>query len=693
LLSNIAVRNDNGEYTGAGDQTLVLWPGSAAVAKKPKWLVAAELVETTRRFARVVGPINPDWVERLAGDLVKRSHSDPQWERAAGAAMAWERVTLYGLAIVPRRRCKLAPFDPVKARELFIQHALVEGDYQTGADYHDHNLRLKEELRGWQAKLRKTQLFASEEQQFLFFDQRVPPEVVDSRSFERWRKTIEAENPRILFLSKEDLLVDPEAAVSSEAFPDQLQVGGVTAQVEYRLEPGSPEDGLTLVMPAEAIGRVSSARLGWLIPGLLEEKVESLIKTLPKELRRLFVPINETARAVIPRLRFGEGDLIPQIADVLRQLSGEHVPVEAFETSRLAGHLNFRVRAVDAAGNAVAETGDLNALQQLMKGKTAATFQSLAKRDDRWNRDGFTGWTFGELPEMVELTRGAASVLAHPMLVDQGSSVALRLSEDPEIAERQTRRALVRFFSIAAGRRIEQQTAWLPKLETWLAQGASILAAVDAISPAAGAVKRSSKAYANDFRRQIAYRIAERSCDGPLPLPRSERDYQRWLKTSESRLSVAAQMVTELLEPVVARGREVQKQLLGKPQAALSAAQADAGSQWSVLFAPEFFAETSWTGLQHYPRYLEALSIRWNKLLAGGLAKDRDLMVRITPFWNRYCEIVRKRPEVTAAFEPVRWLLEEYRVSLFAQQLRTPVPVSEKRIREAWDVAIKAATR
>jgi ATP-dependent helicase HrpA len=690
LLSNIAIRGETTEYTGASDQLLHLWPGSAAFSKKPKWIVAAELVETSRRFARTVGPINPEWIEKIAGELVKKSHIDPQWDRKMGAATAFERVTLYGLPVVARRRCQLSAYDAPKARELFIQNALVESDYETRAKYHQHNLQLKEDLKDWQAKLRKTQLFASEELQFQFFDRLLPADVVDSRSFERWRKDAEKTTPEILYLSKADLLVDPDLEVSATHFPDMLRVGGVEAAIEYRLDPSVASDGLTLVVPAAAVQQLDPARLGWLVPGMLEEKVESLLKSLPRELRRLFLPINETARAVVGRLSFGEGSLPEQVSGILRQLFNEHVPVEAFEAERLPSHLNFKIRAVDSAGETVAADSDVVQLQKRLRNDTANSFSEAVKRETRWTIDGLKSWNFGDLPECVEVEVSGQKLIAHPMLIDQGNAVGLRLTDDPRIAERESRRGLTRLFRIVADAKITQQVAYLPKFETWAAQAGSIIKAVDTLSGATSAPS-TSRALAEEVRRQLSLRVAERATGLSKEMPRSEAEFKKWLKISEGRISVSVQDITAMLEPVLTQGRDVQKLITGPPREAIEHARHDIQTQWTTLFDTGFLAETSWESLLSYPRYLEAILIRWKKLQAGGLARDRELTSTINFFWTRYLDIRHKKPTASPYFEAVRWLIEEYRVSLFAQQLRTATPVSDKRIREAWSEAAKAA--
>ncbi|HVJ87361.1 MAG TPA: ATP-dependent RNA helicase HrpA [Caulifigura sp.] len=685
LLSNIAVRGDTNEYTGAGDQSFFLWPGSAAAGKKPKWIVAAELVETTRRFARTIGPINPDWLERIGGHLVKRSYSEPHWDRKTSQTMAFEKVSLYGLTIVPRRRCRYAPVDPVKSREMFIQHALLEGDSDLEAPFVRHNRALKEELADWQAKLRQTQIFASEEMQFRFFDERLPPDVTDGPRFEQWRKKAEQSNPQLLFLTKEILLADPEVVLDQRLFPDTVTLGSAKAEVEYKLDPSSPADGVTVIVPVKAAANLDASRLGWLVPGMVLEKVESLIKALPKEHRRLFLPIQETAAKVSGMLDLAKGDLEGQIAAALRKIGGEHVPVNLLTSAKIPDHLQVKVRVVDEKGETVAAGADLDRIKRELHGRHVAKLEET-EAAARWSKTGLTDWTFGEFPASVDVGDGTR---AYPMLFDEGSSVGTKLSHSAAIAERQTRQGLVRLFQLLESKRISQQVMYLPKIEPWSMQGASILTAVDTLSGASSI--GTSKGYIAAFRSQLAERIAERATAHLQEIPRSEPAFRKFVKQATNQLSVAVQEVGEVLELLLPRARDAQKFASQPIQAALETSQRDSLSQWLHLFQNSALARAPWESLNSYPRYLDAFATRWKKLREGGLARDRELTSKVALFWNKYVDIATKRPHLRPAFEPVRWLIEEYRVSLWAQQLRTATPVSEKRLREAWETAITEA--
>ncbi len=359
LLSNIAYRAETFEYTGAGGTKFQLWPGSGLFEKKPKWVLAAELVETNRRYLRTAAKLNPNWIEPLAGHLINKSHSEPHWDAEAGSVMAFEKVSLFGLTIVPRRSVRYGPIDPVKSRELFIQHGFVEGEMETRLEFFAHNRKLLDEVAGLQAKSRQRDLLLGEAAQFEFYDKRLPADVFDVQSLERWWKDAKHREPRLLFMSKSDLLKEGGEVLADDDFPNALTIDRMRLPLEYHLEPGSAEDGITLVVPKEGVNQLDPQRLGWLVPGLLEEKITALIKSLPKDLRRNFVPAPDTAKEVLKVLHFGQGDMTAEVAKVLSRIAGEPIPPSAFDTARLPSHLRMNVRVVDETGEALAAGRDL----------------------------------------------------------------------------------------------------------------------------------------------------------------------------------------------------------------------------------------------------------------------------------------------------------------------------------------------
>ncbi|SFI89048.1 ATP-dependent RNA helicase HrpA [Planctomicrobium piriforme] len=665
-LSNLAQRGETHEYTGAGGQKLFLWPGSVAFEGKPKWVIGAELVETTRRFIRMVGPIQPQWVEKAAEHLVKRTYSEPHWSSKQGSVIALEKVTLFGLVVVPRRECRYGHIDPKISRELFIQHALVEGDFQTSGEFFKHNSELKSELEDWQAKLRQGLQFLGEEAEFDFYDQRIPADVFDGPRFEQWRKTAEAEQPRLLFLSREDLVTETDSAPRAAAFPDQIRIGTMQLPVEYHLEPGTEDDGVTLLVPPEGLNQLSEENLNWLVPGLLEEKVAALIKTLPKTLRTLFVPVPETAAQVTRKLAYGKGDLLAQLSEVLRQHSGEYVPVTEFDLARLPDHLRFNVRVVDPKGKTIAAGRDIAALKQQAQAQSSQTIQQIT--DQKWHRDNITSWNFGDLPEQIQLNRGGVTVVAFPMLVDQGTSITLRLADSRFESESRTKQALNRLFLLSDEKKLAEQIKHFPKIDPLCMQALPL-------------------PDGKQFRQQLTLALAAAALFRNTAIPRSENEWNARLKQARGLVPVVVQDLGGIVGPLLTEASQVRRLINGQHPPALAPLIDDLRQQYAQLFAPGYLSETPLGWLQYYPRYLQTMQHRFAKATSGGFQKDRKHQEQLDPYWKRYLQ-QRERLGADWRLSPqrvlYRFLLEEFRVSLFAQQLRTAVPVSEKRLNEVW---------
>lgn len=669
LLSNVALKKDDkSEYTGSGGQTLFLWPGSGLIEKKPKWVVAAELVETTRRYARTVARINPAWIEPLAGHLVKRSYGDPRWDGASGRVLADEKVTLYGLPIVPRRPANYGPIDPAAARTLFIQHGLVEGDWETDQRFFKENRQLVAEIEELLSKTRRTDLLKGEAAHFAFYDERLPAGVFDGPSLARWLKKAGQHAEERLRLSKSHLVKDEADALEEADFPDAIELAGARLPLDYHLEPGSAEDGVTVVVPKEAVNQLRPERLGWLVPGLLEEKVAALIRSLPKWIRTAFVPVPETAKEVVRRLKFGEGDVEAVLAAELSRIAGERITPEMFEADRLPNHLRMNVRVVDEAGEPLATGRDVPALQQKHGGAASVAFTRSAASGD-WHQDGLKDWTWGDLPESVELPRGDMTLKGYPAVVDQREAVGLRLVDTPERADRETRRGVRRLFLLGNHKAVKGQAEWLPDLDRKLLNLASVA------RPA-------------DLRLQLLELIADRALFADeSPLPRTEAAWRDRLRFARNRITVAGQEVNDVLTSLVERWPPVRLLLEDRHPPQWEYAVEDVRSQVAHLFRGDFLVETPWAWLVHFPRYLAAISARFDKLAGGGLERDRQLAAKVAPRWQGYLgkeQAAVARGDLPARLVQYRWMLEEYRVSLFAQTLGTAVTVSEQRLDKAW---------
>ncbi|HEX4149161.1 MAG TPA: ATP-dependent RNA helicase HrpA [Pirellulales bacterium] len=666
LLSSVALRSDRHQYTVAGGLKALLWPGSAALEKRPKWVVAAETVETNRRYLRTVGRISPGWIEALAPHLVKRTYSEPHWDPTVGSALVFEQVTLFGLPVVRRRRTRLAPLDPTHARHLLIGHGLVRGGYQVRARFLEHNRELVAELDELQRRSRRHDFLRSAEARYEFYDARIGPEVCDGPAFERWRRQAEQQNRRVLFMQPEDLLTQPAAPVGKSQFPDTITIGRMGLPLEYRFAPGTQHDGLTVTVPQAVFGQLDPVRMEWLVPGWLEEKVTALLRSLPKSVRTRFVPAPDVAHQVAGQLHFGEGSLSTALARGLSVMSGEMVRAEMFRPDRVPEHLKMRVCVVDSAGRTLAAGRDLRQLRHRLLAEHAQDFARL--KHSQWRREGLTAWEFPDLPEQVEIGRRGTKLLAFPAIVDRGSTVALELCPSPAVAQSASRAGLRRLFVLGSERQLQTQVEWLPNLQQLLLYASPLLAA-------------------DEFRTQLAELMADRAFLGDDPLPRTADDFRARRQQAEERIAGAVQEVLPLLSSLLECFHRARLAVEEATNWQWRYAVVDVRGQLEELFRPTFLTNTPWQWLQHYPRYLRAIVERFRRLAAGELAGDSERFERLGPHWEAYRELARQPRTERAAdpqLESFRWLVEEYRVALFAERLGTAVQVSEELLEEQW---------
>jgi len=667
FLSNIALLSDpqRGEYTAAGNQKVSLWPGSGLFKDKPKWVVGAELVETTKRYVRTIGRIKPEWIEALAGHLIERSYSDPEWDGEAGSAMAFEKATLFGLPIIPRRRVRYSAIKPDVSRQLLIEQGLVGGDIRCELPFFVHNQRLLEELQGLQSRTRRSDLIVDDEVRIAFYEQRIPPDVSDLHRLARWLSGAEKKRPRLLHMTKDDLR-RPDTSVAESDFPDRIRIEQMDLPLEYHLEPGSPEDGVTLAIPKEALNQLDQKRLGWLVPGLIEEKIVALIRSLPKDKRRHFVPANETARAVIGKLTFGAGDFEALVARLLTEMSRESITVADFQMDRLPGHLRMNVRVLDDRGEALASGRDILELKKQLGSAASASFTKIDEQ--RWHRDGLTAWNFGDLPASIPLKRNGIALTGYPALLDRGESVSLRLLDLPAKAAIETRAGIRRLAALALHRSIKTQLDHLPHMNDWVMLSAAM---------GGGSVFRSSL---GDLIVDRAF-FPEKG-----PYPRTEAEFQERLKKAKGLIGIATQDVQALLTPLMEAYRNVRKTLVEAKTPLTVYAVEDARQQVAELTRPGFLTAAAWGWLCQSPRYLNAVVLRLQKVKTG-LARDRRSFEIIAPLvqkWRLRLSEHQARELFDPELEHYRWMLEELRVSLFAQELRTAIPVSEARLEEQW---------
>ncbi|HVX15819.1 MAG TPA: ATP-dependent RNA helicase HrpA [Pirellulales bacterium] len=672
FLSSVAHRNESSEYTVAGGQKAILWPGSAAYGSRPRWVMAGEVLETSRRYLRTVARINPRWIEPLAEHLVKRTHRDPHWDPAAGAGMVIESVSLFGLPVVRQRHVRLAAVDPVHAREMFIEHGLVRGAHRTRARFLAHNQQLLEELERWQRKVRRFGLLRGEHARYGFYQRRLPAEVVDAATFERWHREAERQTPGLLCMTPRNLLTEAAAELDPESFPDAIGIGPMRLPLDYCFEPGTEHDGITITVPKEGFHLLDARRLEWLVPGLVEEKVVALIKSLPKNVRRGLVPVPDTAKKMLHELRYPEGCLSTALAHSLTRVAGTTVSPDAFRISQVPDHLRMRIRVVDTTGRAVAVGRDLASVRKQLWADTKSSGGTID--DARFQRQGITSWDFGELPERVEVSRGGMVLSGYPALADAGASASLYLATSPQAAARHTRGGLRRLFLLAARHELEPHIEWLPNLPGLAALGASL-------------------GDLGFWKERLMELAADRAFLGSdlafteRPVPRNLEEFDACLAVGRERIGLAVQDVVPLVTLILESYAAVLRALAAATNTQWLYAVADIESQLRELFKPDFLIAAEWQQLQSYPRYLRTIQIRLERLAAGNLARDRQSFDQIEARWPAYLDLAaqyRAEGVFDAGLAQYRWLLEEFRVSLFAQQLGTLVPVSAKRLDQLW---------
>ena len=661
LLTNVGQKLDTAEYQGVRGRRFFIFPGSGLFQKKPKWLMAAELVETTKVYARTCASIEPQWIESVAADLVKRTHSDPHWQRKTARVMAYERVTLYGLPVVNKRSVPFAPIDPRTARSIFIRKALVEMEYDTGAPFFRHNAQLIRDVELLEAKGRRRDIMVDADTRFAWYDARIPAPVVGGQSFDKWRRNAEHDNRRLLFMEPEDLMARVGGELGGEQFPDALRVGESAFDLSYRFDPGHAFDGVTLTLPLAALNQIPAHRLDWLVPGLIEEKALDLIRTMPKSLRVNFVPAPDFARRSVHRMPFGQGNLLDAMAAALGKLSGLSVKAEDFSPDQLPDYLRMNVRVTDEHGKQVAVGRDLKALRQQLRGSAREAFAITPPPP--YDRDGITAWDFGDLPERVELRQHGTTLQGFPSLVDRGGAVSLRLLETPDLARDATRRGVRRLFLIDYAKELRHLIDTLPAIKPMLLHYAPL---------------GPSEQLKDQIREAVADRLV---ADIPKRV-RTKEEFTIRLETAWNRLRPLAEEVGDIAAKTLARRQELALKL-DRPAAPLVAdAVHDLKRQVAELVPPDFLTATPMPWLPHLPRYLRAASVRLEKLLNAGLKRDANAAAVLAPLLLAYREKMNADAEVARSPEVVqlRWMLEELRVQLFAQELGTAVPVSAKKV-------------
>ncbi|MFD0687409.1 ATP-dependent RNA helicase HrpA [Actinomadura fibrosa] len=651
------------EYLGARGAKFAVFPGSALFKKPPRWVMAAELVETSRLWGRTNARIEPEWIEPLAGHLVKRQYSEPHWSKKQAAVMAHEKVTLYGVPIVADRRVNYGSIDPALSRELFIRHALVEGDWETHHAFFHENRALLEEVEELEHRARRRDILVDDETLFDFYDERVPEDVVSGRHFDAWWKRARRTDPDLLGFEKSMLINASADGVSEADYPDVWQQGPLRLRLTYQFEPGADADGVTVHIPVQVLNQVRPDGFDWQVPGLRAELVTELIRSLPKQLRVNFVPAPDYARKVLDRVAPRTEPLLDALERELTALTSVPIAREAWDTSRLPAHLRITFRVVGERRRTLGEGTDLDELKRRLAGTVRGT---LSKAASTVERSGLRDWTIGELPRTYERNQNGYDVKAFPALTDEGDGVAVRMYE----TEAEQRRAM------------------------WL--GTRRLVLLNAPSPVkliqGRLTNRGKLALSHNPHGSVAalfddcvtaaadHLIAE--AGGPAW---DEAGYRALYDRVRADLHDATAAVVAQVERILAESHEIDRRLRGTTSLTLVPALTGVRAHLASLVHPGFVTATGWQRLADLPRYLRAIQVRLDKLPENP-GRDRMLAHQVEELEREYEQTLKRLHPSRRDDEParqVRWMLEELRVSLFAQQLGTRFPVSDKRIRKA----------
>ena len=699
FLSGVANLGDENVFQGARNIKLYLWPGSGLVESKPKWIVAAELVETTRQYARCVARIQPQWVEHVATHVLKASYSDPHWSDKGNGAFCYQRLSLFGLPIVAKRRVPLPPVDPQTARDLLIQSGLVERKLLTQAAVIRHNRSLRDTLTELAAKMRRRDLVVDDYLVQQFYSQRLPDEVTDKGRLEKWSRSLTVpewtkqlassdsvsnwiahgdnaeSDDTSAFMMPQDLIDVAELPVDASLFPNTLNVGKTELPIQYRYEPGADDDGVQLTIPQAALSQISDDRLGWLVPGLLEGKIFAMIKSLPKRIRRNLVPAADVAGKIYAELlpQYGQVPFINAVCQSMSRHAEMPVTVHDFQPEKLEQHLDFLVNVVDDTGKTLARDRSADKLRSQIASPASPHSENHASDDDDVDLPSgpLKSFDFGELPAEVVRNRGGVRVAMFPSLVDQGDHVTVSLFPDKEQAESIHQKGLTRLYAIAEAKELKRQVRWLPDL----AENKVLLASV---MPAGQAESRLI-----DLLARIAFVEKQAAV-------RSTQAFEQRLNDRMERMSGAVQQVAHWLTDLANACQQTRREMEGFPKSQFPHQWKDVRDQWKALFSETafvdcFLIDVPWNWLQHYPRYLKAMHYRIDKLRSGSGNRDAESMDIVHNLWSRWTA-GQQDTESTAqsmADCELRWMMEELRVSLFAQPLGTSQKISPARC-EKW---------
>ncbi|WP_427773853.1 ATP-dependent RNA helicase HrpA [Comamonas thiooxydans] len=704
LLGNIGYKAEESEsYLGAHGIKFHPHPG-AHLSKKPgRWIVAAEQVETSRLYGRGIAAIEPQWLEEVGGHLLKKQLLDPHWSKKQADVVALERATLYGLVVYNGRRVSYGRVDPHEARNLFIRQALVEGEWETKWHFLPANLKLMRKVEELEHKSRRQDVLVDDELIFAFYDQHLPKDVYSGASFDKWFRAESRNQPELLRLSRDELMRHEAAGITTDKFPKTVKLGGADCSASYLHSPGDARDGITVTVPLFVLNQVSEERAEWLVPGMLKDKIQALLKSLPQRPRSRFVPLPESAARLAELFteseRWAQGGLIDALLKQVRDETSLDVKRADFKLDMLSPHLFMNFRITDEHGRQLGQGRNLGALKAEWGAKARGAFQALASlkvaasggepvnseqkvsENDKGKAQAapkndksaagkpaqshdarYKDWSFGELPELMEIKKGGTTLIGFPALIDHGDAVGIEVFDEPEAAAAKHRVGLRRLFALQIRDALKYLEKNIPDLQKM-------------------AVAYMPLGTQEELRGQIIDVAIDRAFLQE-PLPSNEADFKQRVQDGRGRLTLianeVARMSATILIEYAAAARKI-KDTKNAPEATK-----DASEQLQKLMPKNFIAVAPWAQLGHYARYLKAISSRLDKYRADP-ARDAAKLKELLPLEQRYWRLVAERKgQVDARMQEYRWMLEELRVSFFAQELRTPYPVSAKRLDKVW---------
>ncbi len=678
LLGNVGFKDGEADtYLGARGIRYSIAPGSSLKKQRPKWVMAAELMETAKLYARCVARIDPDWIEPLAQGLTQSHYSDPRWERKPAQVVAWERVSLYGLTIVPKRRVHYGPIDPVVSREIFIREALANREFDTRAPFFAHNQKLISEVEELEHKARRQDVLVDEHVLHAFYDERIPPDICNGVGFEKWRVDAERVSPRLLYLTRDDLMRHAASSITEAQFPEIFCLspspllagedrgeGAFNLPLKYRFEPGHPLDGVTATVPLALLNQLDLIRAEWLVPGMIREKITHLIKFLPKTMRRVCVPVPEFVTGFLDQNGSGQAvdGLLESLAAYIGQRTGLKLTPDDWDEA-VPAHLLMNFRVVDDAGRELAMGRDWQALKNQLGQAAQLTFREASPDIEK---SGLKQWDFGDLPARLDFKQNGRLLTGFPALEDAGDSVAIRLFDTESAAVASHRPGVRRLLRFELKEQMKQLEKGLPGFNQYALLLRTLMSA-------------------DELREDMLTAISDRAFIGDDVLPRTNAEFMALKQRARTRLPAVVEGAGRLVQGIAGEYQLLLQKLASLPPP-LSRLKKEVEEQLPRLLPKRFFSTTPWERLQHLPRYLKALRLRLDKYPSSNERDARSAQVvhQLESRWEERMAAQRKAGQVSLALLDFRWLLEELRVSLFAQELKTPFPVSVKRLEKIW---------